>query len=799
MAGDLPRPSTYPVPLSPDELRRRSFTNSFRGFDPGEVRELLGAVAVELERLIRSEEALRTELRGARQSAASPRLDEATLTAALGNEAAQILHSAHEASAELRKKAEENATRALREAQQAADSLRSASEGLLAEKTAEAESSAEAIRAGAQAEAHAILTRSREQAEAALIEARARFDAMSEEAEALKAKVLGELTRRRRNLVAQLEQLGAGRDSMLRAVGDVRRLIDQVTGSLEGLELEAKAAADNALDRARRSPDAEEPVLEELAQTGLGAASLGAPPPPPEVIEVPLSDTVPPVRIHAQMAGTRELSPTRAVLSAEPLLPGPVLPPPPPEHYEEPVTPAPAVLPRGWIQRTERAPAPESPPEPEPVPERRMSSLRILRRREERFHPSETGPPGVPEEGIRIIRPSPAAEATAPDPDGPPLVSSVPSAGPPPAVSASPAPAQPASEAAAPAVSEAAAPGASAESVGEDGGVGEVGSERPSVDELFARLRAEREAARRDADAVLSELPRDGVEDGPPVVEPRSDRTEAERPGPEAVVALSSGPMDEGGIAAAQAGLVEVAARDAGAAPSLEGPALEESEENWLERRNQMLGPVHDRLARKLKRTLQDDQNDLLDRVRSSTNHPHLDPLPLEADHTARFAAAAEPTLGEAFERGSEFARSALPGVSGGDTGAGHVQSVARALAADLVGDLRIHLGRAVAEPGFDEAGLADLVGSAYRSWKGARVEALAMDHLVAAFELGVLASVPSDARLLWIVDDDGGPCPDCDDNGLAGATPAGSEYPTGQTHPPAHPGCRCLLVPALT
>ncbi|MHB1854055.1 MAG: DivIVA domain-containing protein, partial [Acidimicrobiales bacterium] len=116
-------------------MRRHSFTNSFRGFDPGEVRELLDAVAVELERLIRSEEALRAELRQARQSAASPRLDEATLTAALGNEAAQILHSAHEASAELRRKAEDSAARVLREAQMAADSLRASSEGLLSERT----------------------------------------------------------------------------------------------------------------------------------------------------------------------------------------------------------------------------------------------------------------------------------------------------------------------------------------------------------------------------------------------------------------------------------------------------------------------------------------------------------------------------------------------------------------------------------------------------------------------------------------------------------------------------------------
>jgi hypothetical protein len=31
----------------------------------------------------------------------------------------------------------------------------------------------------------------------------------------------------------------------------------------------------------------------------------------------------------------------------------------------------------------------------------------------------------------------------------------------------------------------------------------------------------------------------------------------------------------------------------------------------------------------------------------------------------------------------------------------------------------------------------------------------------------------------------------------LAGPTPKGQAYPTGQLHPPAHHGCRCLLVPA--
>jgi len=39
------------------------------------------------------------------------------------------------------------------------------------------------------------------------------------------------------------------------------------------------------------------------------------------------------------------------------------------------------------------------------------------------------------------------------------------------------------------------------------------------------------------------------------------------------------------------------------------------------------------------------------------------------------------------------------------------------------------------------------------------------------------------DDQLRWVVDDDGTPCPDCDDNALAGPTPKGEHYPTGQAH----------------
>ena len=76
------------------------------------------------------------------------------------------------------------------------------------------------------------------------------------------------------------------------------------------------------------------------------------------------------------------------------------------------------------------------------------------------------------------------------------------------------------------------------------------------------------------------------------------------------------------------------------------------------------------------------------------------------------------------------------------------------------------------------------------------RIERVAGDHVVAAFSLGELGIAREGTTLRWIVDDGDERCPDCDDNALAGPLPRGERYPTGQAHPPAHSGCRCLLAP---
>ena len=74
------------------------------------------------------------------------------------------------------------------------------------------------------------------------------------------------------------------------------------------------------------------------------------------------------------------------------------------------------------------------------------------------------------------------------------------------------------------------------------------------------------------------------------------------------------------------------------------------------------------------------------------------------------------------------------------------------------------------------------------------RIDQIARHHMAVAFNAGVLAAAPEQSTLRWVFGD-AGPCPDCDDNALAGPTAKGDSYPTGQRHPPAHAGCGCLLI----
>jgi DivIVA domain-containing protein len=296
----------------------------------------------------------------------------------------------------------------------------------------------------------------------------------------------------------------------------------------------------------------------------------------------------------------------------------------------------------------------------------------------------------------------------------------------------------------------------------EQSGAGDSEPDDSPVDALFAKLRAAQgepagaEPAAADAD----------VDAGP-----------ASNP----VTAVAEPPAAEDGVEEADAG-----------PPDERNPAAI--------RRDELIQPIVTSLARRLKRTLQDNQNELLDSLRSGGFRWSVDLLPDEKEHVDGYATAALPALEQAAVAGATFA-----GVEkAGGPKADELVGIAHELAEAVVGPLRRRLsdeGKGLVDA--DEAVVSDHVGSAFREWKGERIERLAGDHVVAAFSAGTLAVLAGAGKveLEWVAVAGFGdaPCPDCEDNGLSGPQQPGAEFPTGHGRPPAHPGCRCLLTRAAT
>jgi hypothetical protein len=327
------------------------------------------------------------------------------------------------------------------------------------------------------------------------------------------------------------------------------------------------------------------------------------------------------------------------------------------------------------------------------------------------------------------------------------------------------------------------------EAVHDDGGAGEVrqsAAPTSAVDELFARIRANR-----------SELagPQAQIQGG---VNPGSDARVAAEP----IVAEN---LTDDRVGADRVGADRVEADRVEAVPD-EG--LSDEEESLLQRRESAVGDLEIQLTRSLKRALQDEQNDLLDKLRILSGDLSAEVLLSEEEaQVALYGAIVAPLLAEAALKGSAFASECLVATGSGGpqkSEAVPVDDLADSCARGLATALRRRLEQAIDSVSVDglaghvedRENLVEAIGSAYREWKSQRIERLVGDALCGAFSRGTWSAVPGGGTLRWVVDDLDGPCPDCEDDALAGELPKPEEFPTGQLHPPAHSGCRCLLVP---
>jgi len=219
-----------------------------------------------------------------------------------------------------------------------------------------------------------------------------------------------------------------------------------------------------------------------------------------------------------------------------------------------------------------------------------------------------------------------------------------------------------------------------------------------------------------------------------------------------------------------------------------------DADQAFIVTRNAAVAAIESSLARRIKRELSDEQNELLSTLRSvKGNVTAIAFLPTPESQLERYEDIALPALADAAEAGASIAP-----VKGRGASRVSVGDLAADLASAIVGPLRDRLERAVSESAGDRDDLAQRIRSTFREWKGQRVDESVTFAVLSAGNRGILERLPKESQVRWVVAAGDAPSPDCEDNALGGATERGVAFPTGHNAPPLHHGCHCVVLPAL-
>lgn len=221
--------------------------------------------------------------------------------------------------------------------------------------------------------------------------------------------------------------------------------------------------------------------------------------------------------------------------------------------------------------------------------------------------------------------------------------------------------------------------------------------------------------------------------------------------------------------------------------------------ETAFTRRDEALVPLIVSAARKIKRVLADEQNLVLDTLRQKEPVTALDDLvPGVDEHTETYRSAIDGELigaatAGAVELGAKDNRTLRNRLGR----AGALDDANALMRTALIGQLRDRLERSIVDGAGDNEAITKRIRAVYREWKTQHIDSQLDDVFRFAHGGGVAVTAEPGTPMVWTIDPSEPACPDCEDNSLSGAVPAGEPFPTGDTAAPAHPGCRCLVLPA--
>ena len=316
---------------------------------------------------------------------------------------------------------------------------------------------------------------------------------------------------------------------------------------------------------------------------------------------------------------------------------------------------------------------------------------------------------------------------------------------------------------------------------------------RARISELEGRVREFEEGAPM-GEAVEAFARLRQYQEAPPTRPEPRERRKPEEPAPEVDERLAGTGVDEPVEAVGEKPgeeRVEVGGEEPDEEPEASADA------RALAERDALAESLSVDLVRSAKRMIQNEQNLLLDaarRARSRVEASRLLPEPLlQRDAWAALLAS---TIDAAYQGGRTSAGRKRRSVSAPvrvvtDLAAGVVTPLRERLTATIDG---VVTEGPYASPAEFHWALAASIGARYREWRSHDLEVLLVDAIAAAHARGAYDGAPPGTRLRWVPGVTGR-CPDCDDNALE-PTVKGLPFPTGQPYPPAHPGCRCLVLP---
>lgn len=215
-------------------------------------------------------------------------------------------------------------------------------------------------------------------------------------------------------------------------------------------------------------------------------------------------------------------------------------------------------------------------------------------------------------------------------------------------------------------------------------------------------------------------------------------------------------------------------------------------------RRDETVNAQLEAMLRVAKRRISDDENSLLTHIGTKRSKLTIEAmLPTVDDHARQLAGALdEHVTGIAVDAARSLRESRRSEMRNVVRDGQVLEAVTSLLSIQFTKPMHDQIASAIANAAGERDVLMRLVRDVCTEWKSRHSEPVVADVAHLAYARGLFLGCDRKTKVCWAVDPNGPACADAEDNALAGMLDHSEHFPTGQAHPLAHAGCRCLVVP---